>query len=104
MALIEAFFCQEATIRPYLREGSGEPIYGETETRPCRMERGRKIKTTYKNPDGQIDQVVAEAKMFCVGSPIPEKSLVTCDGQEFVVIQCKVLNGFYDHHLEVYLM
>lgn len=104
MSLIEAFFRQTVTVTPYIREGNGEPIYGAAETRKCRLERGRHIQTTYKNPDGQIDEVVANAKMFCTGNPIPEKSLVTFDGQDMTVIRCAVMNGFNDHHLEVYLM
>lgn len=104
MPLIEAFFKQTATIRPYLREGGGGPLYGEEETRACRMERGRHIQTVYKYVDGQVDEVLANAKMFCIGDLIPEKSLVIYDGQEMTVIQCKVATGFKDHHLEVYLM
>ena len=97
------FFTQTATITPFVREGSGGPVYGKTETRVCRMERGKHLQNVYKNADGTIDQTVAQAKMFCTGSPIPERSLVVCEGQEFVVINCEVKNGFADHHLEVYL-
>lgn len=103
MSLIGMFFTQSATITPFVREASGEPVYGETETRPCRMQRGRHLQNVYNNSDGTVDQVLANAKMFCEGAPIPSRSLVVCDGQEFVVINCDVKNGFADHHLEVYL-
>lgn len=103
MSLIEMFFTQKATITPFVREGSGEPVYGETETRPCRMQRGKHLQNLYKSTDGTVEQTVAQAKMFCEGAPIPERSLVVCDGQEFTVINCEVKNGFADNHLEVYL-
>lgn len=99
------FFTQTAVITPFVREGSGVPVYGENETRKCRMERGKHLQTSNLGFSGgsTVDQTVANAKMFCVGSPIPERSLVVCDGQEFTVINCEVKNGFRDHHLEVYL-
>lgn len=103
MGLISYLLCQTATITPFIREGAGEPIYGDPETRPCRMERGLHLQHTYKNPSGSLDQSPANAKMFCEGEKIPERSLVTCDGQTFVVINCEVKNGFADNHLEVYL-
>lgn len=103
MALIEMFFTQTATITPFVRMGSGKPIYGQAETRRCRMERGKKLQNVYKNLDGTADEIVANARMFCTGDPIPSRSIVQCDGQEFTVIDCDVMNGFADHHLEVYL-
>ena len=103
MALIDFFLRQTATITPFVREGAGAPIYGPPETRRCRMERGKNIEYTYKNPAGTIEQIVAKAKMFCTGAPIPDKSLVECDGQKYMVIGCEVLNTFADHHLEVIL-
>ena len=103
MALIDMFFTQTATITPFVRMGSGKPVYGQAETRKCRMERGKRLQNVYKNLDGTGDEVVANAKMFCTGAPIPSHSIVQCDGQEFVVIDCDVMNGFADHHLEVYL-
>ena len=82
MALIDLFFRQTATIKPFIREGNGEPVYGNEETRPCRMQRGKRLDSTYKNPDGEIDEVTANARMFCRGEPSPARSLVTCDGQD----------------------
>ena len=103
MALIDAFLKKTARIKPYIRDAGGEVIYGEEEYRKCRLQRGGNLRTTYKNPDGQIDQVLANAKMFCTGMPIPAKSIITCDGEEFVVMRCDVATGFSDDHLEVYL-
>lgn len=103
MALIDAFLKWTAQIKPYLRDAGGEILYGETESRKCRMQRGGNLRTTYKNPDGQIDQVIANAKMFCTGEPIPTKSIVIFEGKEYVVMRCDVATGFSDNHLEVYL-
>ena len=103
MALIDAFLKQTVRIKPYVRDAGGEIIYGKEEWRKCRLERGSNLRTTYKNPDGQIDQVLANAKLFCVGKFIPEKSVVIYEDKEFTVIKCFVLNGFRDDHLEVYL-
>lgn len=102
MGLIEMYFTQLATITPFVREGDAEPVYGEAETRKCRMERGRHL-VSGGAANGTTEQIVANAKMFCVGDPIPTRSLVQCDGQEFVVLSCDIMRGFADHHLEVYL-
>ena len=104
MALIEAFFTQTATIKPFIRQGAGKPIYGPVETRSCRIQMGANMMTTYKNPSGQIDQIEARAKMFCTGDAIPVDSIVTYDGTDYVVTQCSIMRGFGVSHLEVYLM
>ena len=103
MSLISFALRQMVTIKPYLREGAGESIYGRTEQRRCRLERGKNLKTVYKNPSGQIDEKVACAKMICEGPPIPPRSIVTFEGERYTVINCYVANGFKDNHLEVYL-
>ena len=103
MALIDAFLKKTVRIKPYVRDAGGEIIYGKEEQRKCRMQRGGNLRATYKNPDGQIDQVLANAKMFCTGKLIPTKSIVICDGKEYVVMRCDVATGFLDNHLEVYL-
>lgn len=101
------FFRQVATITPFIREGSGGPIYGQPEVRKCRMERGKHLgradTPTSGGSAGTVDQTIANARMFCTGAPIPERSLVSCDGQDFIVINCDVMTGFADNHLEVYL-
>lgn len=103
MGLIEFFFTQTAAISPFIREANARPVYGTTESRACRLERGRHLRHTYVNPSGSLDQIEARAKMFCTGAAIPARSLVVCDGQQFTVIDCEVKNGFSDNHLEVYL-
>lgn len=103
MSLIELFFTQTATIKPFSHMGNGEPVYGEEETRRCRMERGKNLRAIGTGANGDIEEIAAHARMFCVGEQIPSRSKVTCDGQEFTVINCAVMNGFADNHLEVYL-
>lgn len=103
MALIDVFLRDDVTIKPYIREASGEPVYGESFTRKARLSAGRNLQTTYKNPDGQIDQVLVSATMFCTGSPFPPKSVVTFMGVDYIVIRCRPLKGFESSHLEVYL-
>ena len=45
----------------------------------------RDLETTYPNPAGTIDQVIARAKMFCTGAAIPERSKVEVNGDTFIV-------------------
>ena len=103
MSMIGFLLRQTATIRPWIRYANGEDIYGEEETRNCRLQRTRDLEHTYKNPDGTMDQVIARAKMFCTGDPIPERSRVTVDGSEYIVIDCYRAFGFAEDHLEVVL-
>lgn len=103
MGLIDMFFAQTATITPFVRMGNGEPIYGEAETRPCRMERGKNLRAIGTGASGDVEEIAAHARMFCTGAQIPARSKVACEGQEFTVINCAVMNGFADNHLEVYL-
>lgn len=103
MALIELFFTQTVTIQPFIRQGAGVPIYGETETRKCRLERGRKARSSGFGASGVVDDEPAGARMYCVGSPIPVGSIVGYGGRDYVVTQCLVMNGFMDDHLEVTL-
>ncbi len=103
MALIDAFLKQTVKIKPYIRTAGGETVYGREETRKCRLERGGTLKTAYKYQDGQIDQILANARMFCRGEPIPDRSVVSFEGHEYTVLKCFVASGFRDDHLEVYL-
>ena len=57
----------------------------------------------YKNPSGEIDEVVANATMYCEGDPIPARSQVSIDGESFTVVDCYQARGFGAHHLEVRL-
>lgn len=108
MALIEFLFRDRVTIRPFLRQGNGEPVFGEAEQRRCRMQRGLHLRTTYKNPDGEVVQNRANAKMWCCGAPIPTGSQVTYTDENglitrMIVLDCYVAKGFADDHLEVLL-
>lgn len=103
MSMIRFLLRQTAVIKPWIRYANGEDIYGDPEERPCRLQRTRDLEHTYKNPDGTLDQVVARAKMFCTGDPIPERSIVTVDENEYIVLECYRAFGFGEDHLEVVL-
>ena len=103
MALIDFLLTQTASITPWVRYANGDDIYGEPETRKCRLQYMRDLETNYKNPSGQIDQVIARAKMFCTGDTIPERSQVVIDGEKFIVLRCYHARGFTNDHLEVTL-
>lgn len=101
--LIDFLLRQTATIKPWVRYANGDDIYGEPEVRKCRIQRTRDLEHTFKNPDGTMDQVLARAKMFCTGAPIPERSIVTVDGLEYIVLECYRAVGFGEDHMEVVL-
>lgn len=103
MALIDFLLTQTAVVTPWVRYANGEDVYGIPERRACRVHYMRDLETTYKNPDGTIDQVIARAKMFCTGPSIPERSKVEVDGKEFIVLRCYHARGFHEDHLEVTL-
>lgn len=103
MATIDFLLRQTATIIPWVRSANGKDIYGSPEERKCRIQCRRDLEHTYKDPDGAMDQVLARAKMFCTGNPIPERSKVTVDGQEYIVLDCYPARGFGPSHLEVVL-
>lgn len=103
MALIDFVLTQEAIVTPWLREAEGEDIYGEPETRKCRIQHGDHLRHTYVNPNGAFDQVEARAKLFCTGDPIPTRSIVECEGERFIVLDCYIAHGFQASHLEVTL-
>jgi len=103
-SMIEWCLRQECIIKPWIRVANGEDIYGQEETRKCRVQNGAYLRHTYQNPSGVLDQVEAHAKMFCVGEKIPTRSVVTIDGEEYIVIKCYVAHGLNGpDHLEVYL-
>ena len=103
MPLIDFLLTQEAVVTPFLREAGGEDIYGDPETRKCRLQLGPDLEHTYKNPDGTFDQVLARGKMYCTGEPIPARSKVMADGEEYIVLTCYRARGFKASHLEVVL-
>ena len=99
--MMEFLLVQQATIVPYLRQGSSGPLYGEPEVRKCRMEPGPGHKVVYKKPGGVIQETVANVLMFCLGDPIPVYSKVIWDGLEMMVVRCQQMMGMGLHHLEV---
>ena len=103
VSLISPFLTEEIIIEPYVRMGGGQIIYGEAETRPCRIEPAPKTKVVYKNPHGSLVETTAGALVFCEGDAIPINSRVTVKGHEMRVIQCSLMRGFGRHHLEVSL-
>lgn len=103
MPLIDFLLTQTAVIKPWIRQADGEDLYGDEQIRKCRLQRGRFLEHTYKNPSGALDQAPAKAKMFCTGSPIPERSIVTVDDEEYTVVSCYRAYGFAEDHLEVTL-
>lgn len=108
MAIIDFLLRDEVTITPFVHQGNGEPVYGEPETRKCRIERGLHLRTTYKHPSGEIVQTTASARMFCRGDEIPVGSIVVYIDRlgkhhEMTVLDCVVATGFSQDHLEVTL-
>lgn len=105
MSLIDFTLTQECTIRPWLRSASGEDIYGPEETRKCRLQAANNLSnaTVYIHPDGALDTQHANAKLYCTGERIPNRSIVTCEGKEFIVLDCYQAMGFTGSHLEVTL-
>ena len=99
---IERLLTQEAMIEPFLKEANGDLFYGPTEYRKCRLETGLDI-SIGKGSAGVVDQERASALMFTVGERIPDRSVVTVDGQKMTVIRCREMRGFKKSHLEVYL-
>ena len=102
VALIEAFLRQTVTIRPYVREGSGGPIYGPEERRKCRIEPCLTLTRQY-HVDGTMDDDPARATLFCTGREIPRRSIAVIDGEEYTVTRCDILRTFTEDHLEVTL-
>ena len=103
MSMISFLLRQNATIYPFVRHANGDDIYGDPETRKCRLQQTRDLEHTYKNPAGAMDQVLCRTKMFCTGEPIPERSKVVVDSLEYIVIECYRAFGFGEDHLEVTL-
>lgn len=104
MSLIDHFLNDSVIVTPYSHQGNGAPVYEKAHYRKCRIQTGLRVETTYKNPDGQIDQVIANAKIFVTGDIIPPASIVMHEDIEYIVVRCDVKRGFGPSHLEVYLM
>ena len=104
MSLIECLFRQTVVIRPFIRMAAGEPKYGPPEERKCRFQAGRNLRVTAKDFDGLMDSEYSESKMFCVGAPIPTRSIVEYGDRDYIVIECEEKFAFTDSHLEVRLI
>jgi len=106
VSFIELSFRQTATIRPFIRHGNGGAVYGPNEERRCRLQRGNHLQDLRSLKDtnyGSGDVSGANALMFTTGDAIPEKSVVTVNGEEYIVLGCTVMTAMRDHHLEVIL-
>lgn len=105
MGLIDFLLSKQAIIKPYQGQADGEPVYGEPETRPCRVEIHTNLTDGVKTvAAGQYDNAPANATMFTTGEAIPLRSSVVIEGHEYTVAECKVMVGFKAHHLEVKLL
>lgn len=100
MSLIDFLLTESVTIKPFSHYGSGEFVHGESETRKARVEYNPGLRTTYPG-SSEIDAVPAKARIFMTGEEIPQRSLITYNGTEYTVTECKVLKGFVGDHLEV---
>lgn len=103
MSLMGFLLTQTVTILPFIRDGCGEPIYGNPEVRKCRLEYGKIQHGVSLGASGYVEEQRAGARMFCLGEKIPIRSIVTYKNQDYIVTQCRILNGFADDHLEVTL-
>lgn len=103
MALINAFLRQTVSLKRFIGLRDGAPAYDTPEEIKCRFERGHFLRSVATFSSGIVDEVPAGARMYCTGDDIPKRSVVVYNGKEYIVTNCKVLNGFNDDHLEVLL-
>jgi hypothetical protein len=104
MGIISAFLTDTATVKPYIRDGSGKPVFGTTYDVKCRIQNGKKRVDLAINVSGVVEAAIAEATMFTTGPAIQPKSVVTFGTREYIVITCNEKRGFGNMaHLEVLL-
>ena len=98
---------QTCRIRPYLREAMGESLYGDWETRRCRVETAPVIRTVPVSVGGRIEEIPVRARMFTEGGLIPVLSEVEIcllgQTQKMRVLQLSVMWGLTYSHLEAAL-
>ena len=96
------FLTSRCRIAPYLREGLGEPIFGEEETRLCRYEPCPGVRSVAVNLAGTIENVPVRGTLFVNGPDIPVGSrvLVGADPRPLRVLAVLVCFGFTQSHLE----
>ena len=103
MSLLRGFLNQTCTVFPYLRDGAGEPVYGEPEVRPCRLDAGTELRSDLMGQSGTLLEAPAEARLFLEGPGVPVKSRVTLGGRDYVVLACLEYRAFGRHHVELVL-
>lgn len=105
MALIDFVLNQTCTIYPWIRSAEGQDIYGKPEVRKCRLQTGKVMANTtvYIQAEGALDVEHANAKLYCTGAPIPNRSKVVCGNREYISLSCYEAYGFTGSHLEVSL-
>lgn len=108
MSLIESLFTQEARIELFAGLEDAAPVYRETPPRKCRLEVYNRMEKVGVQGgirvNGRVDNIGANALMFCTGAPIPARSIVTVDGESYTVTECAEARGFGLDHLEVKLV
>lgn len=100
--MIDFLLRQRCQVSPWLGLRDGVDEYGEAEERKCRLQMNRRLESTAGVP-GVQDVIPARALMFCTGEMIPERSVVECEGERYIVTGCKKTRGFAEEHLEVTL-
>ncbi|NLI05377.1 MAG: hypothetical protein GX483_08985 [Actinomycetaceae bacterium] len=101
--MIDFLLTQKATVVPFIKDGAGSTIHGDSYDVKCRIDTGKKlIKAITSN--GDVEVVVANAIMFVSQAEvIPPKSVVYSNGRKYEVKRCDEMIGFGRSHLEVYL-
>ena len=96
------FMTTSCRIAPYLREGLGESIFGEEETRLCRYEPFPGVRSVQVNLAGTIENVPVRGTLFLNGPEIPVGSrvLVGASPRPLRVLAVRVCFGFTQSHLE----
>lgn len=100
--IIDFLLRQQCEISPWMGLRQGRDLYGEAETRACRLQEARELGAE-SGMDGTVDTVRARALMFCTGESVPARSRVRCEGREYTVLACREARGLGQKHLEVTL-
>lgn len=90
-------------VRPYLREGAGESLYGDWEERRCRLEPAPAWHTVRVECRGIIEEIPVKARMFLSGSAIPVLSEVEAGGVRMRALAVSTMWGMTQSHVEVEL-
>ena len=103
MSLLRCFLNDTCQIFPYLREGAGEPLYGDPEPRRCRLDEGIRLRADLTGLSGTVLEAPGGARLFLEGDPVPVKSRVVVRGRDFAVTACHLCEAFSGHHVELEL-